>query len=57
MLVEADKVVTFHYRLSEPGQEVFEDLRNAQPVACLHGYPGRSRASKTHSQKISQVIR
>ena len=40
MLVETDKVVTFHYRLSEPGQEVFEDPRHGQPVVYLHGHQG-----------------
>lgn len=39
-MVEADKVVTFHYRLSEPGQEVFEDSRHGQPVTYLHDHHG-----------------
>lgn len=37
MLVEMNKVVTFHYRLSEPGQAVFEDSHERQPVVYLHG--------------------
>jgi len=38
MLAETDKVVSFHYRLSEPGQEVIEDSRHGQPVVYLHGH-------------------
>ena len=37
MLIGADKVVTFHYRLSESGQEVVENSRDDQPVVYLHG--------------------
>lgn len=40
MLIEADKVVTFHYRMSEPGQTVLEDSHNGQPVVYLHGHNG-----------------
>lgn len=40
MLVEINKVVTFHYRLSEPGQPVFEDSHDSQPVVYLHGQQG-----------------
>lgn len=40
MLIAADKVVSFHYRLSEPGREVIEDSRDDQPVVYLHGYDG-----------------
>ena len=40
MLIAADKVVTFHYRLSEPGQDVIEDSRDGQPVVYLHGHAG-----------------
>ena len=40
MLIAADKVVTFHYRLSEPGQEVVEDSRDDRPVVYLHGHGG-----------------
>ena len=40
MVIAADKVVTFHYRLSEPGQEVAEDSRDDQPVVYLHGHGG-----------------
>jgi FKBP-type peptidyl-prolyl cis-trans isomerase SlyD len=38
MLIAADKVVSFHYRLSEPGQAVAEDSRDDQPVVYLHGH-------------------
>ena len=40
MLIGADKVVTFHYRLSESGQEVVENSRDDQPVVYLHGHGG-----------------
>lgn len=40
MLVEMNKVVTFHYRLREPGQPVFEDSHDGQPVVYLHGQQG-----------------
>jgi FKBP-type peptidyl-prolyl cis-trans isomerase SlyD len=40
MLIDADMVVTFHYRVSEPGQEVFEDSHQGQPVVYLHGHHG-----------------
>lgn len=38
MLIAADKVVSFHYRLSEPGQAVVEDSRDDHPVVYLHGH-------------------
>lgn len=40
MLITADKVVSFHYRLSEAGQEVVDDSRDGQPVVYLHGHDG-----------------
>ncbi len=40
MLVELNKVVTFHYRLSEPGQAVIEDSYESQPLVYLHGQHG-----------------
>jgi len=40
MLIEADKVVTFHYRMSEPGQAVFEDSHRGHPVVYIHGHNG-----------------
>jgi FKBP-type peptidyl-prolyl cis-trans isomerase SlyD len=38
MLIAADKVVSFHYRLSEPGQAVIEDSHDDQPIVYLHGH-------------------
>jgi FKBP-type peptidyl-prolyl cis-trans isomerase SlyD len=40
MLIAADKVVSFHYRLSEPGGEVVEDSHDDQPIVYLHGHGG-----------------
>jgi FKBP-type peptidyl-prolyl cis-trans isomerase SlyD len=40
MLIAEDKVVSFHYRLSEPGQEAVDDSRDGQPVVYLHGHDG-----------------
>lgn len=40
MLIEVDKVVAFHYRLSEPGQAVFEDSNKGTPAVYLHGHHG-----------------
>ena len=40
MKVEKDKVVTFHYKLSEPGKEVFEDSQEQDPISYLHGHKG-----------------
>jgi len=40
MLIEADKVVSFHYRLSEPGQAVIEDSHGDLPVVYIHGHHG-----------------
>ncbi len=37
MHIEKNKVVTFHYRLSEPGQAVFEDSHAGPPAVYLHG--------------------
>ncbi len=38
MQIAADKVVSFHYRMSEPGKAVIEDSREGEPVAYLHGH-------------------
>ena len=40
MLIAADKVVSFHYRLSEADQPVVDDSRNGPPVVYLHGHDG-----------------
>ena len=38
MLIEDNTVVSFHYRLSEPGQKIAEDSRTGDPVVYLHGH-------------------
>lgn len=41
MLIEANKVVTFHYRMNESGQDILEDShQGGNPVVYLHGYQG-----------------
>ena len=40
MLIEKNKVVTFHYRMSEPGHDVIDDSRKGNPVVYLQGYQG-----------------
>ncbi len=40
MLIEKNSVVSFHYRLSEPGEAVFEDSHDGQPLVYLHGHRG-----------------
>lgn len=40
MLIETDKVVTFHYHVSEPGKEILEDSHDGDPVVYLHGHNG-----------------
>lgn len=40
MLIAADKVVSFHYRVSEPGQAAIEDSHDGDPVVYLHGHHG-----------------
>lgn len=39
MLIEKNKVVSFHYRLSE-SNEVVEDSRQGEPITYLHGHSG-----------------
>lgn len=36
--IATDKVVSFHYRLSEEGGEPFEESYGSQPVLYLHGH-------------------
>ena len=43
MLIEANKVVTFHYRMNEPGHDVIDDSRRGSPVVYLHGYQNTLR--------------
>lgn len=38
MKIAADKVVTFHYQLSEVGQEPLERSDDAEPSVYLHGH-------------------
>jgi len=38
MTIATDKVVTFHYRLNEPGQDVIEDSHTGEPKVYLHGH-------------------
>jgi len=40
MIIEANKVVTFHYRMREPGADVIDDSRDGEPVVYLHGHGG-----------------
>ena len=40
MQIAADKVVSFHYRLSEPDGEFLEDSRDDRPMVYLHGHDG-----------------
>jgi FKBP-type peptidyl-prolyl cis-trans isomerase SlyD len=38
MIIDNNKVVTFHYRLSEIGQEALEQSEEGKPIAYLHGH-------------------
>ncbi len=41
MIIEANKVVSFHYRLSEEGRDdVLEDSHNGNAMVYLHGHEG-----------------
>lgn len=40
MQIEDNKVVTFHYCLSEEGKEILEDSNNGDPMVYLHGHKG-----------------
>lgn len=37
MVIESNKVVTFHYRVTEPGQGTIEDSHGGDPLVYLHG--------------------
>jgi FKBP-type peptidyl-prolyl cis-trans isomerase SlyD len=37
MIIEKNKVVTFHYRLHEVEGEILEDSRQGEPMVYLHG--------------------
>ena len=38
MQIAANKIVTFHYRLSEPSKGQIEDSRSSNPIVYLHGH-------------------
>ncbi len=40
MLIEKNRVVSFHYRLSEAGAGLIEDSRAGEPLLYLHGHHG-----------------
>lgn len=40
MQISADKVVSFHYRLSETGGELLENSYDTEPTLYLHGHSG-----------------
>jgi len=40
MLIEDNKVVSFHYCLSEDGKDVLEDSHTGNPMVYLHGHKG-----------------
>lgn len=40
MIIEDNKVVSFHYCLSEEGKEVLEDSNGGNPMVYLHGHKG-----------------
>lgn len=40
MLIEPDKVVAFHYRLTRAGGELIEDSHDGEPMRYLHGHQG-----------------
>lgn len=44
MSIVKNKVVTFHYKLNEPDQDVFENSRDQEPVSYLHGHNGMLKA-------------
>lgn len=54
MVIEQDKVVSFHYRMSEAGGEVVEDSYGHPPVVYLHGHqnmlPGLEEALAGHRE-------
>jgi len=40
MSIENNKVVSFHYRLSEPTAGIMEDSHGSEPAVYLHGHGG-----------------
>ncbi|MCB1614676.1 MAG: peptidylprolyl isomerase [Pseudomonadales bacterium] len=53
MLIEKNRVVSFHYSLSETGGGLLEDSLNSNPVLYLHGagglIPGLAEAMEGHA--------
>lgn len=47
MQISADKVVSFHYRLSEAGGELLETSYESDPTLYLHGHSGLLAALET----------
>ena len=47
MQISADKVVSFHYRLSETGGELLETSYESDPTLYLHGHSGLLAALET----------
>lgn len=62
MTIEKNKVVTFHYRLSESGTAVLEDSRQSSPAVYLHGHnkmmPGleKALAGKLQGDSLSVTL-
>ena len=52
MKIEKDRVVRFHYAVSEPGQEAIENSREGEPLVILQGHgniiPGLEKAMEGH---------
>jgi FKBP-type peptidyl-prolyl cis-trans isomerase SlyD len=52
MKIEKDRVVRFHYAVSEAGQEALENSREGEPLAILFGHgniiPGLEKALEGH---------
>ncbi len=62
MQIEKDKVVTVHYRVSEPQGSVIEDSHDDEPLIYLHGYNAMVQAleaamlGKTEGDKVSMTV-
>ena len=56
MLIEANKVVTFHYRLSEPEKGEVENSHDSNPIVYLHGHTGIIKAGDSFSITIEPEL-
>lgn len=62
MQIEKDKVVTFHYTLSEHEGDVIENNRDGDPMAYLHGHANllpaleKTLAGKQASDQLSVTL-